>query len=207
MRKVLQAPARATRRDAGLWNVWWSAVASKWIARTPRGANRENRLCRWGRHPGHGIMKHEVAGEAFTGAHRSGSGLDARSPRVGAPFTRDARVELAGCCASGAEALELARCQQEKGRVDVMFLDVQMPEIDGFAVVSCEYRAWPRRHPSRDKPVDRSSVPRLCASRSNGRRARRLQSQRFWPHSTCHPNTNGVRSRTARRKSDARRLR
>jgi two-component system, LytTR family, response regulator len=48
---------------------------------------------------------------------------------------RDARVELAGCCASGAEVLELAR-QQDEGRFDVMFLDVQMPEIDGFAVVS-----------------------------------------------------------------------
>jgi two-component system LytT family response regulator len=48
---------------------------------------------------------------------------------------RDARVELAGCCASGAEALDLARHQGE-GRIDVIFLDVQMPEIDGFVVVS-----------------------------------------------------------------------
>jgi two-component system, LytTR family, response regulator len=49
---------------------------------------------------------------------------------------KDARVELAGCCASGAEALEIARAQSEAGPIDVMFLDVQMPEIDGFGVVA-----------------------------------------------------------------------
>ena len=51
-------------------------------------------------------------------------------------LTRDTRVEFVGCCASGAEVLELARRQQGEGRIDVMFLDVQMPEIDGFAVIS-----------------------------------------------------------------------
>ena len=49
-------------------------------------------------------------------------------------LAKDARVELAGCCASGAEALDLAR--SDNGHIDVMFLDVQMPEIDGFAVAS-----------------------------------------------------------------------
>jgi two-component system, LytTR family, response regulator len=51
-------------------------------------------------------------------------------------LTRDTRVEFTWCCASGAEVLELARRQQGEGRIDVMFLDVQMPEIDGFAVIS-----------------------------------------------------------------------
>lgn len=51
-------------------------------------------------------------------------------------LARDSRVELAGCCAGGAEAIELARSPQDHGRIDVLFLDVQMPEIDGFAVVS-----------------------------------------------------------------------
>jgi two-component system LytT family response regulator len=51
-------------------------------------------------------------------------------------LTRDSRIELAGCCASGAEVLELLRNRQDEDPIDVMFLDVQMPEIDGFAVVS-----------------------------------------------------------------------
>ena len=49
---------------------------------------------------------------------------------------RDPRVELAGCCATGADALEVIRSPHGCGRIDVIFLDVQMPEIDGFAVVS-----------------------------------------------------------------------
>lgn len=51
-------------------------------------------------------------------------------------LTRDTRVEFVRCCASGAEVLELTRSPQDEGRIDVMFLDVQMPEIDGFAVIS-----------------------------------------------------------------------
>lgn len=52
-------------------------------------------------------------------------------------LSRDARVELAGCCASGAEALTLIREAAGAGRpVHVMFLDVQMPAFDGFAVIS-----------------------------------------------------------------------
>jgi two-component system LytT family response regulator len=50
-------------------------------------------------------------------------------------LARDARVELAGFCSSGAEALEFVHRTQDR-RIDVMFLDVQMPEIDGFAVMS-----------------------------------------------------------------------
>jgi two-component system, LytTR family, response regulator len=50
---------------------------------------------------------------------------------------KDARVDLAGCCAGGAEALTLMREAAGAGSpVHLMFLDVQMPEIDGFAVVS-----------------------------------------------------------------------
>jgi two-component system, LytTR family, response regulator len=49
---------------------------------------------------------------------------------------RDGRVQLAGCCAGGAEALERLRQAADAGRrVHVLLLDVQMPEIDGFAVV------------------------------------------------------------------------
>ncbi len=49
----------------------------------------------------------------------------------------DARIELLGCCASGAQALELVRDAAEKGQpVNIVFLDVQMPEIDGFTVLS-----------------------------------------------------------------------
>jgi two-component system LytT family response regulator len=51
--------------------------------------------------------------------------------------SRDDRVELAGCCAGGAEALEVVRSAASAGTsVDLLFLDVQMPELDGFGVVS-----------------------------------------------------------------------
>ncbi len=50
---------------------------------------------------------------------------------------RDTRVELAGCCASGAEAIVQVRQAGGRGSpIDIIFLDVQMPEVDGFAVVS-----------------------------------------------------------------------
>jgi len=50
---------------------------------------------------------------------------------------RDARVMLAGCCAGGNEALDLVRSAAAAGNpIHLMFLDVQMPEVDGFAVVS-----------------------------------------------------------------------
>ena len=50
---------------------------------------------------------------------------------------RDSRVELAACCASGAEALDVLGVAARGGRpVQLMFLDIQMPEIDGFGVLS-----------------------------------------------------------------------
>jgi two-component system, LytTR family, response regulator len=50
---------------------------------------------------------------------------------------RDARIELVSCCASGIEALEtLDQARHAHRPVHVLFLDVQMPELDGFAVVS-----------------------------------------------------------------------
>jgi len=59
-------------------------------------------------------------------------------------LSRDARVELAGCCAGGAEAVARV-CEAESGGapIQVLFLDVQMPEVDGFAVVSALVRHAP----------------------------------------------------------------
>jgi two-component system LytT family response regulator len=52
-------------------------------------------------------------------------------------LVRDGRVELAGACAGGAEAIERVRAASADGRpVHLLFLDVQMPELDGFAVVA-----------------------------------------------------------------------
>ena len=57
--------------------------------------------------------------------------------RVRRLLARDDRIELAGCCASGAEAIEHVRQSVRAGNpVHVMFLDVQMPEVDGFAVAA-----------------------------------------------------------------------
>ncbi len=51
-------------------------------------------------------------------------------------LARDGRVELAAVCAGGAEAIEFVREAAATGRpVHMLFLDVQMPEVDGFAVV------------------------------------------------------------------------
>jgi two-component system LytT family response regulator len=50
---------------------------------------------------------------------------------------RDARVDLVSCCAGGAEALNAVQDAERAGRpVHLLFLDVQMPELDGFGVVS-----------------------------------------------------------------------
>ena len=50
---------------------------------------------------------------------------------------RDARVDLVGCCAGGAEAIDAVRGADLAGQpIQLLFVDVQMPELDGFAVVS-----------------------------------------------------------------------
>jgi two-component system LytT family response regulator len=50
---------------------------------------------------------------------------------------RDARVEVLGVCAGGAEAVAAVQEADRAGYpVNVLFLDVQMPEVDGFGVVS-----------------------------------------------------------------------
>jgi two-component system, LytTR family, response regulator len=50
---------------------------------------------------------------------------------------RDTRVTLIGCCSGGAEALTMIRDARAAAKpVHLLFLDVQMPEVDGFAVVA-----------------------------------------------------------------------
>jgi two-component system LytT family response regulator len=52
-------------------------------------------------------------------------------------IARAGSVELAGVCAGGDEAVRFVRTAATAGApIHVIFLDVQMPEIDGFAVVS-----------------------------------------------------------------------
>jgi two-component system LytT family response regulator len=52
-------------------------------------------------------------------------------------LVRDGRVELAGSCAGGAEAIEQVRAAAAKGHpIHLLFLDVQMPELDGFGVAA-----------------------------------------------------------------------
>jgi two-component system LytT family response regulator len=50
---------------------------------------------------------------------------------------RAGRVELAGCCAGGDEAVRAIGAAAAAGTpVHLLFLDVQMPEVDGFGVLS-----------------------------------------------------------------------
>ncbi len=49
----------------------------------------------------------------------------------------DARVELIACCGGGAEAVRLVTERASGGEpVQLLFLDVQMPELDGFGVIA-----------------------------------------------------------------------
>jgi two-component system, LytTR family, response regulator len=49
---------------------------------------------------------------------------------------RDPRVALVGCCAGGEEALTtMDGAERAAQHVQVLFLDVQMPELDGFGVI------------------------------------------------------------------------
>ena len=59
-------------------------------------------------------------------------------------LARDNRVELLGCCAGGAEALEAIHAGARDGApLHLMFLDVQMPELDGFGVLAALARDTP----------------------------------------------------------------
>jgi two-component system LytT family response regulator len=50
---------------------------------------------------------------------------------------RDPRVEVVGCCVAGAEALQIVQEATRAGApVQLLFLDVQMPELDGFGVIA-----------------------------------------------------------------------
>jgi two-component system, LytTR family, response regulator len=52
-------------------------------------------------------------------------------------IARAAGVELVGCCSGGEEAVHAVRTAAAAGApVHVLFLDVQMPEIDGFGVMA-----------------------------------------------------------------------
>jgi len=52
-------------------------------------------------------------------------------------LARQARVELVRSCAGGAEAIAAVEESARAGRpVHILFLDVQMPELDGFGVIS-----------------------------------------------------------------------
>jgi two-component system LytT family response regulator len=56
--------------------------------------------------------------------------------RLRALLDRERDVEIAGECANGMEAIDALRDAADSRRpVDVVFLDVQMPEVDGFGVV------------------------------------------------------------------------
>ena len=53
-------------------------------------------------------------------------------------------VHVAGACAGGAEALRRLEAERTSGHpIDLLFLDVQMPELDGFAVLDALAEAPP----------------------------------------------------------------
>jgi len=85
-----------------------------------------------------------------TGATRTARALivDDERPareRLRRLLARDSRVQIAGCCAGGDEALDALRAASRAGTpVQLMFLDVQMPELDGFGVLSVLVRETSR---------------------------------------------------------------
>lgn len=57
--------------------------------------------------------------------------------RLRSLLKRDARVDPVGCCADGAEALAVIGEAERAGRpVQILFVDIQMPELDGFGVIA-----------------------------------------------------------------------
>jgi two-component system LytT family response regulator len=57
--------------------------------------------------------------------------------RVRRLLARDSRVELAGCCEGGIEALDAFRKSSDAGApIHLLFLDVQMPEMTGLDVAA-----------------------------------------------------------------------
>lgn len=59
-------------------------------------------------------------------------------------LARDGHIELAGCCSGGAAAIEFVRAAAATGApVHLLFLDVQMPELDGFGVVAALAHDFP----------------------------------------------------------------
>ena len=60
---------------------------------------------------------------------------------------RDSRIELVRCCAGGAEAVGAVSEAAGAGNpIHILFLDVQMPELDGFGVVSQLVQQRGREH-------------------------------------------------------------
>ena len=70
--------------------------------------------------------------------------------RLLALLEREAGVEIVGACGGGSEALERLRTAAAADQpVDLVFLDVQMPEVDGFGVVAALAEAvGPTRTPA-----------------------------------------------------------
>src|SRR5262245_20080531 len=57
--------------------------------------------------------------------------------RVRKLLAADSRVTIVACCSGGAEALDRVQESADAGEpIDLMFLDVQMPEVDGLAVAA-----------------------------------------------------------------------